>query len=1046
LIGARINIQVSKENTSTQSSLDMNLFEGGWTIEGETYKLSKYYENDKIGDYYKTKITQSVGISIPCFGYTIFDTDDVIGIERIYANIDEYNNHLLPEKIIISIEKNNPSLLSEENLQCVVDGAFNLLSPLKDIDYTGMDCIKIIYVFYPKQYESILANKAPKLYHLCKQTQLNTSIIDVFSRSYTVFSTMPVYFEIKGGKIEEISFGIGLKVAGIGISYQIKNTEIFRYTLEKGCIWSNGIVIPTVKHAPPGWYFNMSDYIDSNYNLSSILEEILNSIVSTSCGLILECPANATLIDEYGHIAGYYNGTFINEIENCSMLFLDNGSLEIYAFPSDLNISVIITGYENAIYNISYFVYDNDTINVYMIRNATLTNTTMDQLNINKTKKTIEFISSDNNKNLIFSIKSAGEMQREYEVNVNISNETKSIISIDSWDNPTTVSFGIEEKENETVNEFPVASFSWILSTANVINFTDLSYDIDGYITNYTWDFGDGSISYKQNPSHKYADDGIYNITLTVIDNNGATASITKQILIENDAPVALSDSITTDEDTPIFINVSQNDYDIDGTIDLGSIIIVDYPSHGSLEIYANGTVKYTPNENYYGNDEFNYTIKDNDGAVSNVATVYITILPVNNPPVASDDYATVEEDSSDNQIDVLANDTDVDKDSLEIVSVSSPLHGTVYHDGNYVYYAPNEDYYGIDSFTYTITDGLATDTATVYITIIPVNDPPMMPHSPHPANGATNIAITTTLTWQCSDIDNDTITYDVYFGTSTNPPKVASNITSNSYSPGMLQYSTIYYWRIVAWDEHGAKNESDLWHFTTEGYAPPPPPPNHPPTVAIIHPENGATVSGTIMIQGKASDEDGNETIQKIEIKIDDKDWTQATGTTSWSYEWNTTQAGKGNHTIYVWAYDGKDYSNIVSVNVNVFINHKPFIEIIEPENGSIVEKSIIIKGKAWDVDGNESIVKVEVKIDDGEWVLANGTILWSYLWNITKIKNGKYEIKVRAWDGVNYSNIISIMVEVKRKKGIPGFEILAIVTAIAVILLKRKLTFPKA
>ena len=158
LIGARINIQVSKENTSTQSSLDMNLFEGGWTIEGETYKLTKYYENDKIGDYYKTKITQSVGISIPCFGYTIFDTDDVIGIERIYANIDEYNNHLLPEKIIISIEKYNPSLLSEENLQCVVDGAFNLLSPLKDIDYTGMDCIKIIYVFY-EVVEKIRMNK-----------------------------------------------------------------------------------------------------------------------------------------------------------------------------------------------------------------------------------------------------------------------------------------------------------------------------------------------------------------------------------------------------------------------------------------------------------------------------------------------------------------------------------------------------------------------------------------------------------------------------------------------------------------------------------------------------------------------------------------------------------------------------------------------------------------------------------------------------------------------------------------------------------------------
>ncbi|RLF51404.1 MAG: hypothetical protein DRN11_02815 [Thermoplasmata archaeon] len=98
----------------------------------------------------------------------------------------------------------------------------------------------------------------------------------------------------------------------------------------------------------------------------------------------------------------------------------------------------------------------------------------------------------------------------------------------------------------------------------------------------------------------------------------------------------------------------------------------------------------------------------------------------MDDPHSANDDYATVEEDSSDNQIDVLANDTDMDGDSLEIISVSSPLHGTVYHDGNYVYYTPDANYYGDDSFTYTITDGIATDTATVYVTILAINDSPI--------------------------------------------------------------------------------------------------------------------------------------------------------------------------------------------------------------------------------------------------------------------------------------------------------------------------------
>jgi len=96
-------------------------------------------------------------------------------------------------------------------------------------------------------------------------------------------------------------------------------------------------------------------------------------------------------------------------------------------------------------------------------------------------------------------------------------------------------------------------------------------------------------------------------------------------------------------------------------------------------------------------------------------------------------------------------------------------------------------------------------------------NTPPNKPSSPNPSNGSSDIAIATTLSWQCSDPDNDTITYDIYFGSTFPLTKVANNITGNSFSPGTLQYSTTYYWKVVAWDEHEAKNESELWHFTTQ-------------------------------------------------------------------------------------------------------------------------------------------------------------------------------------------------------------------------------------
>ena len=170
------------------------------------------------------------------------------------------------------------------------------------------------------------------------------------------------------------------------------------------------------------------------------------------------------------------------------------------------------------------------------------------------------------------------------------------------------------------------------------------------------------------------------------------------------------------------------------------------------------------------------------------------------------------------------------------------------------------------------------------------------------------------------------------------------------------------------------------------------------------------------------------------MEIRINNGNWVTATGTTSWSYEWNTTTVENGQHTIYARAYDGEDYSNIVSINVNVFNNHKPFVEITEPENGSTVNGSIVIKGMAWDIDGNETLQKVEIKIDDGEWKNATGTLNWAYTLDTKKLDNGNHTIYARAYDGHDY-NIVSILIEVKNKKGgggIPGFEVVILLAAV--------------
>ena len=91
----------------------------------------------------------------------------------------------------------------------------------------------------------------------------------------------------------------------------------------------------------------------------------------------------------------------------------------------------------------------------------------------------------------------------------------------------------------------------------------------------------------------------------------------------------------------------------------------------------------------------------------------------------------------------------------------------------------------------------------------------------------------------------------------------------------------------------------------------------NTPPTVSISSPNEGGKVKGPVMITGTADDTDGS--VEKVEIKIDDKEWVEVEGMSSWSYSWNTKKVSNGYHTISVRAYDGSDYSDMQSITVNV-------------------------------------------------------------------------------------------------------------------------------
>jgi len=261
------------------------------------------------------------------------------------------------------------------------------------------------------------------------------------------------------------------------------------------------------------------------------------------------------------------------------------------------------------------------------------------------------------------------------------------------------------------------------------------SADPDGTIESYEWDFGDGTTGAGATTSRVFDAPGTYTVTLNVTDDDGASTEIFREVkVVAPLVPATEADGFDTGFETMLTVlapGVLGNDSISDNSALI--VKVADEPTHGTVDLAADGSFSYSPASGYSGGDSFTYTATGAAGGVSSATKVTITVAgPPNQEPTAvPEEYTTsIGTALTVAAAGVLGNDTDPDNDELTAALATAPTSGQLdlRSDGSFTY-APNAGFTGTDRFTYTATDpdGASSTPATVTITVTAVaNRPPV--------------------------------------------------------------------------------------------------------------------------------------------------------------------------------------------------------------------------------------------------------------------------------------------------------------------------------
>ena len=257
----------------------------------------------------------------------------------------------------------------------------------------------------------------------------------------------------------------------------------------------------------------------------------------------------------------------------------------------------------------------------------------------------------------------------------------------------------------------------------------DINHDLAELSAQLKTPVGNGLLDLRPNGSFTYDPQGFAGVTTFEyqVDDGQQLSNTSVVTLTVNTPPQAVQDDLSVNEDmrlSSLFAMLLENDTDPDGNVLTAEII--DLPKQGILE-GEGAEVSYLPNPDFFGVDSLTYQVSDGVDE-STIVTAVLTVQPVNDVPVSiSDAYIGRPNEIMERPAHkgVLANDFDIDSESLTAVLAEGPSNGTLQlgDDGSFVY-NPNPGFLGKDQFSYRVNDSIADSpvaTVDLLVTATPV-------------------------------------------------------------------------------------------------------------------------------------------------------------------------------------------------------------------------------------------------------------------------------------------------------------------------------------